>query len=320
MILFGLVLFPSLWIYSRPAPKLLGNFPACIQQVQNKADPNNFTFFVLGDIKNGTKTFEELVKSVSGDNPGFVVILGDFINEPIKANHKLFAYEIAEFSNKLIFFVVPGNHDISSDLFTIEDFRAIYGSDQFSFNIGQNLFIFLNVLPICNPDGQYISFLEKTLEYYSGRCSNTFIFMHIPPTGLINGVLSRELPNNEKFLDLTRRYKVNYVFTGDHHGYVKHKDDSTTFIVTGGGGDRLRGKHGHFFHLTRISVDNDDINETVIACKRQLEVAEQIERNIVVYLFPLLYNHYIISIILVILTLFYIVFYNVKLRKYIVKK
>lgn len=310
------IVFWGLWVSSRPQSSKLGNFSSCIQHMQSNIDPNHFTFLAAGDPKGGTATFESLIDSVYGDSPSFLVVTGDFVSESTVMNHKLFAWEMSEHSKKMQIFVVPGNHDVSSDSFTVEDFRTIYGADQFSLTIGRNLFIFLNDLPQYNTEGQYLTFLEKSLSDFSGQGRKTFIFMHIPPTNVISGILCNSLQNNEDFLKLINRYNVDYVFAGDHHGYAKEKVGPTTFIVSGGGGARLRGQHGRFFHVTRIAIDNEDVTEIVIAGKHKLETTELLEYNIVVHLWPYLRNNPLCSIVVFLLAFGYFVWFRFK-RKFV---
>jgi len=303
----------GLWVSSRPQSVKLGNFSSSIQQIQSNIDPNHFTFLVVGDPKGGTATFESLVESVYGDKAAFLVVIGDFVSQPTVMNHKLFAFEMCEHSKNMQVFVIPGNHDVSPESFTIEYFRTIYGVDQFSFTIGHNLFLFLNDLPQYNTENQYLTFLENKLSEFSDKHYKTFIFMHIPPSNVIPGILCNSLQNNEEFLKLVRRYNVDYVFAGDHHGYAKKKVGPTTFIVSGGGGARLRGRSGRFFHVTRIAVDNENVTETVIAGKHQFETTEQLEYNVAVYLWPALRNHPFYDIAVFLLAFGYIVCFKTKI-------
>jgi hypothetical protein len=311
----GGTVFYGLWVSSRPQPANLGNFSSRIQQMQNNIDPNHFTFLVSGDPQGGTATFESLIESVYGDNPVFLVVIGDFVSEPTVINHKLFAFEMGAHSKRMQIFVIPGNHDVSQENFTIENFKTTYGTDRFAFTIGHNLFIFLNDLPQYNAESQYLAFLENKLSEFSGKYNKTFIFMHIPPTNIVPGILCNSLQNNEEFLKLVHRYNVDYVFAGDHHGYAKKKVGPTTFIVSGGGGSRLRGRNGRFFHIIRIAVDNEDVTETVIASKHQIETTEQLECNVVVYLWPTLRSHPFYSIAIFLPAFGYPIYFKLKLRK-----
>ena len=167
----------------------------------------------------------------------------------------------------------------------------MYGAAQKSFRIGNNLFIFLNNVNQYNSEGQYIDFLEKTIKSQVVPPSRIFVFMHIPPAGLKAPLLCQTPFQSERFLDTARKYHIDYVFCGDHHGYVKTKLDGVNFIITGGGGDDLRGKQGRFHHAVRIAINSNDISETVIAVKRQVEAIEMLEQNIANYIWPFVVNH-----------------------------
>jgi len=275
-------------------PESLGNSSENIGHIKSTTDPNEFTFLVVGDVKCGTATFEAMLDIIHTDNPAFAIILGDFVEHTELISHKLFAFEITEYAKEFPIFVIPGNHDISTDgFFYLQDFEDTYGPAQLTFTVGNSLFIFLNVISPYGQTGQYLEFLEQAISSQTKKMERIFVFMHIPPSGLDSSLTCNELPESEKFLQLTKKYHIDYVFSGDHHGYVKTERDGTTFVVTGGGGARLRGNHGKFHHLVRMSVKDGMITETVVAAKKQLETSELIERNIVVYIWPLIAQNFV---------------------------
>jgi len=275
-------------------PEYLGNTSENISHIKTATDPNEFTFVVVGDVKCGTATFEEMLDVIHQDKPAFAVILGDFVNHAKLISHELFALEMAEHTKGFPVLLVPGNHDISADgPFCLEDFENIYGPSQFYFTIGKCLFVFLNDISPYNQTGQYLEFLEQTISSQTEKIEKTFVFMHVPPQELNSSLISNGLPGSEKFLQLAKKYHIDYVFAGDHHGYVKTEKDGTTFVVTGGGGSKLRGKHGRFHHMVRMSVKDSTITETVVIAKKQLETSELLERNIAVYVWPLITKNYV---------------------------
>jgi len=275
-------------------PELLGNSPENIGHIKTTTDPNEFTFVVVGDIKCGTATFETMLDIIRPDQPAFAVILGDFVEHTELISHKLFALEMTEHTKAFPILLVPGNHDISADgPFCLEDFENTYGPAQFSFTVGNSLFVFLNVISPYGQTGQYLEFLERAISSQTEKMERIFVFMHTPPSGLNSSLMCNGLPESEKFLQLTKKYHINYVFAGDHHGYVKTEKDGTVFVVTGGGGAKLRGKHGGFHHLVRMSVKNEMITETVVAAKKQLETLELLERNVAVYIWPLITQNFV---------------------------
>jgi len=270
-------------------PTFLGNSSENIDHVKTTTDPNEFTFVVVGDVKCGTATFEAMLDIIHDDKPAFAVVVGDFVDHPELISHKLFALEMTEHTKNFPMFLVPGNHDIDPNgPFGLADFEKTYGASQFYFTLGKNLFVFLNNIPPYNQTGQYLEFLEQAISNQTEKIEKIFVFMHIPTSGINSSLMCNELIGSEKLLEIAKNHHIDYVFSGDHHGYVKTKKDGTFFVVTGGGGDRLRGKNGRFHHLVRMSVKDGMVTETVVATKKQLETGELIERNIVFYIWPLM--------------------------------
>lgn len=318
LVVLIVVVATGLYVQSASIPKLLGNGPKNIAHIKNTTDPNDFTFIVVGDVKGGTATFEGLLDFSQLDKPAFAVILGDFVNYPELIQHKLFAVEMVEHARNFSMFVVPGNHDINPDSpFQLKDFEEMWGPAQFQFTMGKNLFVFLNDAPPYDETGEYLKFLEQILSKQAKESENIFVFMHVPPSGLNSSIMSRRLAGSESLLDLAKKYHVNYVFAGDHHGYVKTIKDGTTFIVTGGGGARLRGIHGRFYHIVRIAVKSGMVNETVFAGKKHLETLELIERNIVIHLWPqIARNSVSVAITLLLFGVFsWLLIFSVRRRK-----
>jgi Icc-related predicted phosphoesterase len=270
-------------------PKLLGNSNENITYVRRVTDPNDFNFWVVGDVTRGTVTFEAMLELAEQDKPAFVIVLGDFVARAELIRHKLFALEMAEHVRNVPIFLVPGNHDISMDgIFRLEDFEKIYGPAQFSFTIGKNLFVFLNdILPSAQTD-QCLDFLQRAVSNQERKVEKKFVFLHIPPSGLNASLECSFMPESEKFLELVNRNNVDYVFAGHHHGYAKTEKNGTTFVITGGGGTTLEGAHGKFHHMVRIAVKNGTVSDSVIATKRHLELSEDAERQIAAHLWPLI--------------------------------
>jgi len=249
---------------------------------------------MAGDIKRGTATFTYMLDLARADKPAFAVILGDFTSKPELARHRLFVSKMARQALPYPVFLVPGNHDLGPDEpFQLKDYEETYGPAQFHFTIGQHLFIFLNNSPPYDKTGGYLKFLEQVASERAKQVQNIFVFMHVPPSGLNPWIKAHALHESEKFMQRAKELGIRYVFTGDHHGYVKTEKDGTTYIVTGGGGARLRGTHGRFYHLTRIAVQDGMITETVIIGEKRFETLNHLERNIAVHLWPLITQNFV---------------------------
>ena len=271
-------------IESAKFPPLLGNRPQNIKHVQSHVDPDNFTFIVMGNVKDGTATFESLLDTAELENPSFIVILGDFVSHLNQIDHKLFAYEISEYASRTPFLIIPGHHDISLESgFGLEDFQQTYGPAQFYFTIDPYLFVFLNDLPEYNRNGEYLDFLESTLLANSSMAKKTFVFTHITPSGLSDLLEQRAAPESKRFTDIAKKYHIDYVFTGDHHGYIKTEKEGTTYIITGGGGAELKGIKGRFHHFVELNIENGEISDNVISVEHKNNWMELLERNIAVH-------------------------------------
>jgi len=231
------IVIVGLRVQTTKVSKFLGNRVENTDFLTNTTDPNDFTFIVAGDIKNSTATFESLLSVMEPEKPAFAVVLGDFVSGPESIHHKISACEMSEDNLPFPMFLVVGNHDVNPEgPFRLEDFERIYGPSQFHFTIGKNLFIFLNNISPFDKTEEYLNFLERVLSERAEQSREIFVFMHIPPSGLNPSLICKTLLGSERFFRLVEKYHVQYVFTGDHHGYVKTIKDGTTYIVTGGGG------------------------------------------------------------------------------------
>jgi len=310
LIIICSAVFVGVWIEESKWPDFFGNKPENVSYVTEKTDANDFTFIVVGDVKGGTATFEAMLDIIRDDKPAFAVILGDMVGPATEISHKLFAFEMQEHSRDIPMFAVVGNHDVDPNgSFGVNDFENLYGPAQFSFCIGEYLFVFLDdIRPYCESE-EYIDFLESSILSREGEIKKTFVFMHVPVISIDGSLRSSGLEGSERFMELAKKYNVDYVFAGDHHGYVKQRKDDTTYIISGGGGGRLRGEHGKFHHLTRISVENGLVEETVIISKKYLETSELIERNLAVHIWPIIsFNLFSKAVTTVILVSAFLVF------------
>jgi len=305
IIILAFILFTCIQLQTIQLPESMTGSPEVIDSIQQQ-DPQHFSFILMGDTKSGTATMENLLEITAQETPAFVVILGDFASKATPYAHRFFAMEAQEYASRIPILVIPGNHDVDTDgPFTLTDFESLYGPANKSFRIDGYLFILLNNLDDYNKDGQYIDFLENTIQSQETVPEHIFVFMHIPPAGLNAPIMAGELIQSERFLETVQKYHVDYVFCGDHHGYVKTKFNGVNFIISGGGGANLRGTQGHFHHAVRIAVNGDEIDETVIAVKRKIETLEMLEQNIANYIWaPFMEHPFLSSGILIVIIYF----------------
>jgi Icc-related predicted phosphoesterase len=296
MILGGVIfliftLLTGIQLETAAIPTLMSGNREVIDRIEQQ-DPNHFTFLVTADSKNGTATLESLLGIIEQEDPAFVVIVGDFASKPTLYAHRFFVMETSEYAIHVPLLVVPGNHDVGIDSpFTLNDYESLYGAPQKSFHIGNNLFILLNDVSSYNLEGQYIDFLEETIKSQAVPPSHIFVFMHVPPAGLNISLDCSTAVQSERFLDTVRKYHVDYVFCGHHHGYAKTNLDGVNFIIAGGGGQDLCKGQGRFHHAIRVTVNSNEISEAVIIIKRQMETVEFLEQQVATHIWPFFVNH-----------------------------
>ena len=276
-------------VVSQSLPEQLGNTPEKLARLADQVNPDDIAFAAMGDVKQGTATFAYLLDLAAQDNVDFAVILGDFVSDPEPLRHRLFIEQIRQIAPPFPIILVPGNHDVHEDFsFTADDFSESYGQAQFDFVIGRCQFIVLNNVEPYDDTGEYLTFLEQAVTEKADAVDQIFVFMHVPPKQVNEQIKTRPMAGAERFVELCKSLEIDYVFTGDHHGYVKTVLGPTTYIVTGGGGDRLRGDHGQFHHVSRIHIDTDGIIDSLIAANKQPEWPQRIERNLILHVFPLM--------------------------------
>ena len=61
------------------------------------------------------------------------------------------------------------------------------------------------------------------------------------------------------------------------------------YVISGGGGGRLKQVHGgEFHHILRITVDADRIREDIISVPKHIELDVRLEETVFILLFPIL--------------------------------
>jgi 3',5'-cyclic AMP phosphodiesterase CpdA len=269
-------------------PDWLGNSPDNVARLTQKVDPNNFVFYVVGDSRQMSQTFEALLRLIAPEQPDFVVHLGDFVQRPHFACHRLFIQEMAEEHFSFPVFLIPGNHEVDHEgPVRTDDFRRLYGPACFHFFLGRNLFLFLDYWEGTDQRGTVnLDYAEQVLAQSAARAERIFLFCHAPPAGLTPLITKRGVRESERFLELVRRYRVSHVLVGHHHGYWKGERDGTTWIVSGGGGAQLEKGRGAFHHAVRVAVENGKVTDTTVVVKRHYEPMEVAERMLLFEVWP----------------------------------
>jgi predicted phosphodiesterase len=278
-------------------PATFGNFERVRGFLSDAKTQDEFSFALVGDTQ-GYGTFEKINEALKDESLSFMVLLGDCVSSGEKDFHKLFIAEWAEeLKTSYPVFYVVGNHDVSEDKFTINDFEKTYGPSNFYFNYKGCLFIVLRVLKAPST-AESITFLESVLAAQRHKYGRVFVFMHIPPL-VPPDFNTKHTEYPDKLVALFDKFKVDYVIAGHYHGYARVKVKNTTYLITGGGGAPLkRKKFGKFHHAIVIKVSSDSISERILFMDRDEDLEDKAEAIALLKVYPWLKNNWGLAMIL----------------------
>jgi len=239
-----------------------------------RAIRGTFTFAVLGDNRGGGNEYETITRRMMEHQPAFVVNTGDMIGA---TNKKQWAY-FREKSKAVTvpYFLAVGNHDAYD-----EESETLYKKEvdlpgnelYYSFVVSDSLFIVLDSsIPGHDrdiTDGQF-QWLKSVLSKSRGK--HKFVFLHHPlypdqTRGLHFGESLDFYPAERDRLErLFEKYKVNIVFTGHEHLYLRKMVNGVAHITTGGAGAPLytEVEKGGFHHFLLVTVKRDGVRGQVI--------------------------------------------------------
>jgi predicted phosphodiesterase len=283
----GVILVWSLHAARPPdIPSNLGNWPRIISHIKSHSKDRPLSFAVVGDTKS-FGTFEAILKRLQGLDLDFIVNMGDFVHEPTLEDHRYFVQEMA---NELDpadppLLLVPGNHDISPTTFPASAFERLYGPPSFSFECAGNLFVFLNNAVSMRKGGTHnVEYLERVLSQRREKVKRIFVLMHKPP--LYPGKWLGRVKSSH-FMELMKRYHVDYVLAGHLHMYGRIRVGDTTVLISGGGGARLReGPVGKMHHAVIFRLYEDGLTEDIMPVASEYSLEEKLEYLFVTRILP----------------------------------
>jgi predicted phosphodiesterase len=278
-------------------PENYGNFDRVIRSIENEPPQKPFSFAVVGD-PHSSSTFVRLCRRLRKEPLAFIVIVGDFSKRCRKPYHDFFQYQCAHtYGLSVPVLLVAGNRDVDYDNtygnnISPEHFAAAYGPPNFYFERGRCLFIGLCILPSPSSSAEGLRFLETTLAARRRPDQKVFVFLHLPPM-LRPGTPAGYFQNCPQFVDIVKRYEVDYVVSGHHHGCNAAQWGETTYLVTGGGGAALKEAEsfGGLHHAAVFTVDSGNVSRRAVLVRRRHVPADGLARLSLVKLYPLLSKH-----------------------------
>lgn len=190
-------------------------------------DPQLGMFENNAEFEKETILYEKAVAAINKLNPEFVIITGDFVNDPKSVSQiNEFKRITAKINPKIPVYYTPGNHDLGQvpDKKSIKAYIKNYGYDRFSFTFKGSSFIGFNSSLIkanlTKPEQKQYNWLTKKLND-SQESSHIILFCHFPffnqSVDEPNAYSNIDLGDRERYLDLFHRNKVEAVFSGHYH-------------------------------------------------------------------------------------------------------
>lgn len=272
-------------------PRLRLLFAMLVLHISGFGQEQPFHFLILTDTQFGlyswnkdfvreTANYEFAVSTVNRLKPGFVIILGDLVNQSGDPNQlREFKRITQEIDPAIPVYLLPGNRDLSDPpvLESLEAYRKNIGKDYYSFQTGPVYGIVLNSNLLISPEKlpndykKQLLWLKEELERAEkSGVPNIIIFQHHPY--FIKEPQEEDSPSNipmevrKSILALLHAHNVHYIFAGHTHACSIGKDGDLEMTVTGpisipfsedGSGMRLvevtkEGVHHRYYHFGRL--------------------------------------------------------------------
>lgn len=177
------------------------------------------------------KLFTKAIAYANAYKPDFVVMCGDMVNEADSLEQRVELFRITDQLDKHIpIYWVAGNHDVGNSPTTasLESYRTLFGSDNYSFQKNNCYFIAINSSVCSDPTAVpeewdfLIEFLENELTKASDNGAlHKIIFLHHPlfleTSNEADNYFAIPSPRRQQIINLLDRYKVSAVFSGHLH-------------------------------------------------------------------------------------------------------
>ena len=220
-------------------------------------------FAIIGDRTGGhvPGVYEGVIAEINRLRPEFVLTVGDQI-EGYTDDEAVIAREWSEYDSLTAQFaaplyLVPGNHDIWSDL-AEKVYRQAVGAPYHSFDRGPLHFVILDNSrgTIAAPfSHEQLAWLEEDLRTQR-EAAHTFVFFHQP-----FWYFSLGSGQSDPLHDLFVRYGVDAVCTGHFHTYFSGEYDGILYTSLGSSGGGISpDPSGLDYHFAYVTVDHEGIH------------------------------------------------------------
>jgi hypothetical protein len=224
-----------------------------LQRIFNTPLQYPLRLVLIGDIQppDGAAYFRALRQYMleMEPQPAFVIVLGDFVGYGSPDEYKKYIANLADFPIPVL--SVIGNHEMGrADGY--KNYLELMGPADFRFDYGPHRFVAMNDAIMREKEygllPAQIDWLLQNLDDNSGRVSDRFVFMHVPPK-IPLGVYSiydghffdgiNDFLAGSDLMRLLEMYHTTLAAFGHWHIYGNYSTGSTRYLVTGGGAGNL---------------------------------------------------------------------------------
>lgn len=239
-----------------PAPAAVDPVTEGLQGVWEimPADPDDFTFAVIGDNQGSMTIFPRLLARISEDpDILFAVSTGDTVSDGTNRQFEVFFRQVDRHLAKPLI-LTASNHELSRGA---ELYESVVGRRNYSFTFGDIYFIVIDNAGAGRMDRIFQEWLAKELAA-SEEYAATLIFMHVPlydPPG--SGIRhSMGEVAAARLMNIFKGRRITHIFCSHIHGYFTGSWEGIPYTISGGGGAPLVGTDpAHFFyHYLKVRI------------------------------------------------------------------
>src|SRR4030067_1267783 len=140
--LLCILLFIGIQVWNSSAPVPTHNWTQKELSQITVADPNNYSFAVMGDNKGSRSVFEPLMRDIDRDKEiAFAIDDGDLVDGGTMRHYRRFLRRV-QGNLSIPLLTAIGNHDLDKNG-SHKNYEAIFGPTYYSFQVGQGYFIVL---------------------------------------------------------------------------------------------------------------------------------------------------------------------------------
>jgi 3',5'-cyclic AMP phosphodiesterase CpdA len=239
------------------------------QRVQaRETNPGEFRFVVLGDTRSNKQAATDVLSQAATEAPAFILSTGDLVRRGTVDEYIAHHMPLVELVAPIPLIPVPGNHEEGPNV-DFATFKAIYGDERFSFDVGNCRFVGVNNGDRDGMSTQDIQYIDEQLSQPGAKYR--FVMFHIPPAYMEkyaeNGEGRGFRRNAERLEEVMLRHNVDHVFLGHIHGYASEVVDGLRYTITGGGGAPLAttlGEEGNVYNYIVVHVTADGLRYEVV--------------------------------------------------------